>query len=84
MSYKEPKDICVHGRDRWNQGCEMCDALNNLADKNVTLQKLTVDDFKLSEEQLIEKYEIVQDDFDKQEEPERPIFPKYIPEDDVI
>lgn len=84
MSFKEPKDICVHGSDRWNQGCEMCDALNSLAGKNVTLQKLTLDDFKLSDDQMRAKYEIQDDDFGNQEESERPIFPKYIPEDDVI
>jgi len=83
LSYKEPKDICGHGRDRWNQGCEMCDALNSLANKNVTLQKLTVDDFKLTEEQMIEKYEIKQDDIDNKGI-EKPIFTKYIPEDELL
>ncbi len=57
----------------------MCDALNSLANKNVTLQKLTLDDFKLTEEQMREKYHIDQDDSDNQEQ-ERSLFPKYIPE----
>jgi len=57
----------------------MCDALNSLANKNVTLQKLTLDDFKLTEEQMREKYDIDQDDSDNQEQ-QRSLFPKYIPE----
>ena len=61
----------------------MCDALNSLANKNVTLQKLTVDDFKLTEQQMREKYHIEQDDIDNQEV-EKPVFPKYIPEDEII
>ncbi len=80
MSFKEPKDICIHNTDRWNSGCSMCDALNSLANKNVTLQKLSLDDFKLTEEQMTKKYHIEQDDLDSQEE-ERPLFPKYVPED---
>ena len=79
MSFKEPKDICIHDTDRWNHGCSMCDALNSLANKNVTLQKLTLDDFKLTEEQMREKYDIDQDDSDNQEQ-QRSLFPKYIPE----
>ena len=82
MSFKEPKDICIHDRDRWNNGCEMCDALNSLANKNVTLQKYDHEDFTFTEEQLREKYEIQQDDSDNQEQ-ERPLFPKYIPEDEL-
>lgn len=81
MSYKEPKDICVHDRDRWNQGCEMCDALNSLADKNVTLQKYDKEDFQLTEEQMRVKYHIEKDQIDNPEEPERTVFPKYIPEE---
>lgn len=84
MSFKEPKDICIHDRDRWNQGCEMCDALNSLADKNVTLQKLTLDDFKLSDDQMRVKYHIQDDSFDNQEESEKTVFPKYIPEDEIV
>jgi len=79
--YKEPKDICIHNNDRWNHGCEMCDALNSLANKNVTLQKLTVDDFKLTEDQMKQKYHISNDDIDNQGK-QKPIFPKYIPEGD--
>jgi len=64
----------------------MCDALNSLANKNVTLQKLSPDDFKLTEEELRKKYEISQDDIDSKGEPKKlnvTVFPKYIPEGDV-
>ena len=81
MSFKEPKDICIHNNDRWNHGCKMCDALNSLANKNVTLQKYDREDFTFTDEQLRGKYEIQQDDTDNQE-PERTVFPKYIPEGD--
>lgn len=83
MTFKEPKDNCVHGRDRWNQGCQICDSLNDLANKNVTLQKLTIDDFKLTEEQMKQKYHISQNDLGNQKESEKTIFPKYISEVDA-
>ena len=60
----------------------MCDALNSLANKNVTLQKFQVEDFKLTEQQMKEKYDIIENDVDNQEESERTVFPKYIPQDD--
>jgi len=60
----------------------MCDALNSLANKNVTLQKFQVEDFKLTEQQMKEKYDIIENNVDNQEESERTVFPKYIPEDD--
>ena len=77
--FKEPKDICVHNKDRWNHGCEMCDALNNLANKNVTLQKLNISDFKLTEEQMKKKYHVT--DNDKQSEKLKvTVFPIYNPD----
>lgn len=79
LSFKEPTDICVHNNDRWNRGCEMCDALNNLANKNVTLQKLNISDFKLTEEQMKKKYHVT--DNDKQSEKLKvTVFPIYNPD----
>jgi len=86
LSFKEPTDICVHNIDRWAKGCEMCDALNSLANKNVTLQKLCPEDFKLTEEEIRKKYNIAQDDIDSKEEIKKlkvTVFPQYIPEGDV-
>ena len=75
--------MCVHNNDRWNHGCEMCDALNNLANKNVTLQKLSNDDFKLTEKQMQQKYHISDIDESQPEKLKVSVFPTYISEDDI-
>jgi len=58
MESTKNQDICVHGYDRWNQGCEMCNALNMLGFKNITLSKLDLEDFNLTEQQMRKKYGI--------------------------
>lgn len=58
MEKTELQDICVHGIDRWNEGCEMCNALNSLSMKNIVLQKFDREDFFLTEQQMRKKYGI--------------------------
>jgi len=55
---EEKTDICIHDKDRWNEGCEMCNALNSLSNSNVTLQKYDEEDFTLTLEELAKKYGI--------------------------